>query len=91
MNYHARDLGKAEMLVRKSLSIRTQFQSQDNVMIGYCVGLLASILISQGRVDSETKEMHERSLAISTINYGSEGKKTAISTYLMDFSRKENT
>jgi hypothetical protein len=41
------------------------------------IGLLASILQAQGNLGSETKELHERALIITTQNYGSEGMNTA--------------
>jgi hypothetical protein len=47
------------------------------------IGLLAGILQAQGNLGSETKEMHERCLAIYIKHCGSEGINIAVSNYTM--------
>jgi tetratricopeptide (TPR) repeat protein len=73
------DLVKAEKLVRESLRIRTRFHGGDLTDVGVSSNLLATILQVQGKLGDETKELHERCLAINIKNYGSEGLNTAAS------------
>jgi hypothetical protein len=42
------------------------------------VGLLASILNSQGKLGHETKDLYERSLVIDIKKHGPDGKNTAV-------------
>jgi tetratricopeptide (TPR) repeat protein len=70
------DLVKNEKLERESLRI---IYGADHAKVGVSVTLLASILLSQGKVDCETTELHERALAIRIENFGSEGINTAAS------------
>jgi hypothetical protein len=48
-----------------------------------CIGLLATILQAQGNLDSETKELYERSLVIHIRNFGSENFNTTILNFNM--------
>jgi tetratricopeptide (TPR) repeat protein len=80
------DLVKAEKLVRESLRIRTRLHGGDHAQVGISSSILAHILQAQGKLKIETKELYERSLAIITKNYGSEGINTAASNFnLGDF------
>jgi tetratricopeptide (TPR) repeat protein len=69
---------KAEKLARESLRIRVLIDS-NNQQTGNSVSLLSTILRSQGKVGSETKELLEKSLAIDIRNFGPDGLNTAIS------------
>eukprot|EP00596_Hydrurales_sp_CCMP1899_P010432 CAMPEP_0119038508 /NCGR_PEP_ID=MMETSP1177-20130426/7476_1 /TAXON_ID=2985 /ORGANISM="Ochromonas sp, Strain CCMP1899" /LENGTH=322 /DNA_ID=CAMNT_0007001193 /DNA_START=614 /DNA_END=1582 /DNA_ORIENTATION=+ len=71
------DLVKAEKLARESLRIRVLIESNSH-FVGNATGLLASILVSQDKLGSETKELFEQSLAISILNYGPDGLNAAI-------------
>jgi hypothetical protein len=71
------DLVKAEKLARESLRIRVLINSNGH-LVGITTGLLASVLMTQGKLGSETKELLEQSLAISIRNYGPDGINTAI-------------
>jgi hypothetical protein len=73
------DLVKAEKLVRESLRIKTRLYGGDHGQVGVSSNLLATILQAQGKLGNETKELHERCLAINIKNYGSEGFNTAAS------------
>jgi tetratricopeptide (TPR) repeat protein len=70
------DFVKAEMLVRESLRIRTSLYDADHIQIAISTGLLATILQFQGNLGNETKELHERCIAIDIRNYGPEGINT---------------
>jgi tetratricopeptide (TPR) repeat protein len=83
INQQKGDHVKAEKLVRESLRIRSRLHDAHHQYLGVSIGLLACILQSQGNLGSETKELHERALAIDLKNYGSEGVNTAISTFNM--------
>jgi tetratricopeptide (TPR) repeat protein len=72
---------RAEMLVRESLRIRSQLHCHDSAFIGMIVGLLASILQSQGNLGHETREFYERTLAIDTKHYGPDGINTAAANF----------
>jgi hypothetical protein len=72
------DMVKAEKLVRESHRIRLIINNNDH-FLGSSISLLASILMVQGKVGSETKELLEQSLAIDIKNYGPDGSSTAIS------------
>lgn len=54
---------KAEMLARESLRIRVLFNGNDP-NFGNAASLLASILMAQSKLGSETKELLEQALAI---------------------------
>jgi tetratricopeptide (TPR) repeat protein len=73
------DLVKAEKLIRESLRIRTRLHGGDHTHVAVSASLLASILNTQGKLGIETKELHERCLAINIKNFGSEGINTAVS------------
>jgi hypothetical protein len=81
INQQKVDFVKAEMLVRESLRIITRICSLDDAIIGACVGLLASILESQGKLDNETKDLYERSLVIDIKQSGPDGKNTAVGNH----------
>jgi tetratricopeptide (TPR) repeat protein len=81
MNDQKVDFAKAEMLVRESLRIRTSLYDADHTLVGMSVGLLATILQSQGNLGSETKELHERSLVSDIKNFGLEGINTAATSF----------
>jgi hypothetical protein len=72
---------KAEKLAKESLRIRTRLYDADHAYVGLSSGLLARILLDQGKLGIETKELHERSLAIDIKNDGSEGVNTAASNF----------
>jgi tetratricopeptide (TPR) repeat protein len=74
------DYVKAEKLARESLRIRVLINGH-NFLVGYTATLLASILMSQGKLGPETKELFEQSLAISIRNSGPDGVDTAISYF----------
>jgi tetratricopeptide (TPR) repeat protein len=63
------ELVKAEKLVRESLRIETRLYDDDH----------ANRVQAQGKLSSETKELHERCLAIDIKNFGPEGINTAAS------------
>jgi tetratricopeptide (TPR) repeat protein len=73
------DLVKAEKLVRESLRIRTRLYGGDHRKVGMSTGLLASILLAQGKLGIETKELYERTLVIDIKNFGSDGFNAAVS------------
>jgi tetratricopeptide (TPR) repeat protein len=73
------DLVKAEMLARESLRIRTRIYVNDHIEVGLSYDLLARILMSHDNLGDETMELLERSLAVSTKNYGPDAINTAIS------------
>jgi tetratricopeptide (TPR) repeat protein len=77
------DFVRAEMLVRESLRIRSQLYCHDTAFIGMSVGLLASILKSQGKLGHETRELYERSLAIRIKRNGPDGKNAAVANQHM--------
>jgi tetratricopeptide (TPR) repeat protein len=78
INQQEGDFVRAEMLVRESLRIRSQLYCHDSAFIGMSVGLLASILASQGKLGHETRELYERSLAIDIKHNGPDGINTAV-------------
>jgi tetratricopeptide (TPR) repeat protein len=83
INQQEGDFVRAEMLVRESLRIRSQLYVHDNTLIGMSVGLLASILESQGKLGHETRELYERSLAIYIKHNGPDGMNTAVANQNM--------
>jgi tetratricopeptide (TPR) repeat protein len=72
------DLIKAEKLVRESLRIRVLIHGKDHFHTGHSTGLLANLLQCQDKLGDETKELHERSLAIDIRNGGPESYNTAV-------------
>lgn len=74
------DLMKAENLARESLYIRTQLNGRDHNIVGLSNILLAKILILQGNLGNETKELLERALVINIRNEGPDGANTAAAT-----------
>jgi tetratricopeptide (TPR) repeat protein len=72
------DLVKAEKLVRESLRIRVLIHGRDHFHTGHSTGMLANILQCQGKLGDETKELHERSLAIDIRNGGPDSYNTAV-------------
>jgi tetratricopeptide (TPR) repeat protein len=83
INQQEGDYVKAEKLVRESLRIRSRLYDSNNQLVGMCIGLLATILQAQGNLDSETKELYERSLVIHIRNFGSENFNTTILNFNM--------
>jgi tetratricopeptide (TPR) repeat protein len=73
------DLVKAEKLARESLRIRTRLYGGDHALVGVSASLLAHILLAEDKLGIETKELHERCLAINIKNFGSEVFNTAAS------------
>jgi hypothetical protein len=73
-----RDLIKGEKLARESLNIRTRLYGSNNHSIGTNCMLLGKILMKQGKLGDETKELFERSLAIEVVNEGLDGPNTAL-------------
>jgi tetratricopeptide (TPR) repeat protein len=61
INKQKRDFLKAGMLVRESLRIRTSLYGAHHIQVSISASLLATLLQSQGKLGSETKELHERS------------------------------
>jgi tetratricopeptide (TPR) repeat protein len=72
------DLIKAEKLAREALRIRNQLCGSSHMYTGLSCILVARILDSQGKLDNETKELYERSLAILVRNEGPNGANTAV-------------
>jgi hypothetical protein len=72
------DLIKGEKLARESLRIRTRLHGSNHHSIGRSCTLLARILMNQGKLGDETKELFERSLAIYVVNEGLDGPNTAV-------------
>jgi hypothetical protein len=66
------DLMKAEKLVRESIRIRVLINN-NSPFVGNTAGRLASILMMQGKLGSETKELFEQSIANTIRNYGLDG------------------
>jgi tetratricopeptide (TPR) repeat protein len=79
INQQKGDYVKAERLARESLRIRSHLYDAHHQMVGLSIGLLASILQSQGNLGSETRQLYEHSLTIDIKKFGSEGVNTAIS------------
>jgi hypothetical protein len=71
------DLIKGEKLARESLRIRSRLYGSNHHRIGTSTRLLSRILLKQGKLGDETKELFERSLAISVVNEGPDGLNTA--------------
>jgi hypothetical protein len=71
------DLIKAEGLAREAIRIRDNLHTANNRGGGTHYLLLTRILQKQGKVGDETKELYERSLAISIRNEGPYGVITA--------------
>jgi hypothetical protein len=71
------DLIRGEKLARESLLIRTQLHGSNHHRIGSSCALLGRILLNQGKLGDETKELLERSLAIDVMNEGLDGPNTA--------------
>lgn len=67
------DLMKAEKLAREALHIRYQLYDNNHYSVGESISLLTNILQSQEKFGDETKELLERSLAISIRNEGIDG------------------
>jgi hypothetical protein len=72
------DLIKAEKLAREALRIRNQLCGSSHIYTGISCMLVARILDSQGKLDKETKELFERSLAILVRNEGPNGANVAV-------------
>jgi tetratricopeptide (TPR) repeat protein len=72
------DLIKAEKLARESLRIRSRLYGSNDHRIGSSSRLLGRILKKQGKLGDETKELLERSLAISVVNEGPDGPNIAL-------------
>jgi hypothetical protein len=72
------DLVKAENLARESLRIRSLLYNDVHIYISYNTALLASNLMLQGKLGSETRGLFERSLAIIIANSGPDATNTAI-------------
>jgi hypothetical protein len=71
------DLIKCEKLARESLRIKTQLHGSNDHRIGRFCTLLGRILQNKSNLGDETKELLERSLAISVVNEGLDGTNTA--------------
>jgi hypothetical protein len=72
------NLLKAETMVRESLRIVTRLYSTDHLHVGECSSLLAFILMAQGNLGCETRQMFERSLQITTKRLGPDGVNTSV-------------
>jgi tetratricopeptide (TPR) repeat protein len=79
------DLVKAAMLARESLRIRSQLYCHDHLNIALNCNLLADILQDQNKQNSETKELYERSLAITIKHSGPDAKNAAITNHNLGF------
>jgi hypothetical protein len=71
------DLIKAEKIARDSLRMKSRLHGSNDHRIGRSCLLLSRILLNQGKRGDETKELLERSLAISVVNEGLDGPTTA--------------
>jgi hypothetical protein len=76
INQQCGDSVKAEKLARESLRISVLINS-NSPSVGRTAFQLASILVSQHILGSETKELFEQSLAVNIRNYGPDGTNTA--------------
>jgi hypothetical protein len=74
------DLIKAEELGRESLRIRIQLHGTNNHTVGVSYLLLARVLVKQMKFGDETKELFERSVAVTIRNEGPDGVNTAAVT-----------
>lgn len=95
MKLEKEDLVNAENLTRESLRIRTKLFGNLHLE-GYSGSLLASILLKQGKLGYETKELLEKSLALDIKNCGPEGSNTAqafwsLGDYYYLLAEKEQT
>jgi hypothetical protein len=75
------DLMKAEELARESLRIRILMNDGEYCRIDVSYGLLACIFQAQGNFGDETKELYERSWAITIRNVGPDGLNTAVGNF----------
>jgi tetratricopeptide (TPR) repeat protein len=87
------DYVKAEKLARESLRIRDLISSNSD-LVGHTAGLLALMLVSQGKLGSETKELFEQCLAIGIREFGPEGptipnKHLHLGSYYRHLAEKE--
>jgi hypothetical protein len=71
------DLIKAEGLAKETIRIKDQLYGVHHIKVSGNYLLLARILQKQGNFEDETKELLERSLAISVRNQGPDGANTA--------------
>lgn len=71
------DLIKAEKLARECLRIRTRLFNSNDHGVGTSCLLLAIILMNQGKLEDETKELFQRSIDIFVRNEGPDGTNTA--------------
>jgi tetratricopeptide (TPR) repeat protein len=71
------DLMKAEELARECLRIRILLDRFAKKNVGISCNLLADILRLQNKLGDETRELHERSIAISIRNDGLDGLNAA--------------
>jgi hypothetical protein len=71
------DLIKAEGLARESICIRNKLYGAHDGRVSVSCMLLAKILLKQGKLGDETKELFERSLAIYVEEEGPDGGNTA--------------
>jgi tetratricopeptide (TPR) repeat protein len=78
INQQKGDYLKAEKLVRESLRIRSRLYDAHHQLVGISISTLAGVLQAQGHLGSETKELHERALAINIRNCGPDGFNTAV-------------
>jgi hypothetical protein len=79
------DLIKAEKLAREFLRIRTRLYGSKDHRLGPSWILLGRILMNQGKLGDETKELLERSLATFAVNEGLDEPNTALAN--TDISR----
>jgi hypothetical protein len=70
------DLIKAEGLAREAIRIRDNLPSAPDNRGSVSFFLFANILVAQGKLRDEIKQVLERSLAISVRNKGSDGANT---------------
>lgn len=72
------DYVKAEKLVREAYRIHFQLLGKDHHYVGFDASLLANILVAQGKLTEEAKELFERYIAICIRNEGADGLNVAI-------------
>jgi tetratricopeptide (TPR) repeat protein len=72
------DYVKAEKLAREAYRIHVQLFGKDHHYVGFDASLLANVLVAQGKLTDEAKELFERYIAICIRNEGVDGINTAI-------------
>jgi hypothetical protein len=91
-HHQSGDYVKAEPLGREAYRIHVQLYGEGHYYIGFDSSVLTNILVGQGKLGDETKQLYERYLAICRRNEGPDGINTAIGNYqLGNFHLKVGT